>query len=248
MLVKCKSRLVYMQRSLVLDTGHLLVQVPKRSGILWKRIAHKEFGTISRKRCWWNSLKGGCPIFPCYDLNWPGGKLKSKGHGKLTILFVADQETIETIFRIIVSANQLSLYGAVANMCEECEFFHDRSGQLDKVMVQSIVLSEVKTEILLENDDPAFQKLSIAAIWRANWKAFTNKIKWVDFAWMQNSWVLLKLDSISWLRTLENNFMQWLVVNTLFQEMMDHQNQKGWIWWKHENWTRDGSNDQLPVW
>ena len=27
-------------------------------------------------------------------------------------------------------------------------------------------------------------------------------------------------------KTLENNFMQWLVVNTLFQEMMDHHNQK----------------------
>ena len=24
-------------------------------------------------------------------------------------------------------------------------------------------------------------------------------------------------------------FLQWLVVNTLFQEMMDHVNQKGWI-------------------
>ena len=31
-------------------------------------------------------------------------------------------------------------------MCEECESFHDRSGQLDKVMGQSIVLSEIKTE------------------------------------------------------------------------------------------------------
>ena len=33
----------------------------------------------------------------------------------------ADWETIETILRIIVSANQLSLYGAVAEMCEEYE-------------------------------------------------------------------------------------------------------------------------------
>ena len=46
-------------------------------------------------------------------------KLKSKGHGKLSIHFAADQRTIETIFRIIAFANQLSLYGAVANMCEE---------------------------------------------------------------------------------------------------------------------------------
>ena len=42
-------------------------------------------------------------------------------------------------------------------MCEECESLHDRSGQPDMVMRQSTVLSEIKTEILLENDDPAYQ-------------------------------------------------------------------------------------------
>ena len=47
----------YLQRSLVLDSGHLLVQVPKRCGHLWKRIAHKEFGITSRTRCCWNSEK-----------------------------------------------------------------------------------------------------------------------------------------------------------------------------------------------
>ena len=40
----------YLQ-SLVLDNGHFLVQVPKRSVFLWKRLAHKEFGIISRTRC-----------------------------------------------------------------------------------------------------------------------------------------------------------------------------------------------------
>ena len=58
--------------------------------------------------------------------------LKSKGYGKLSIHFAADQETIETIFRIIASANQLSRYGAVAEMCEEYETLHDRSGLLIK--------------------------------------------------------------------------------------------------------------------
>ena len=61
------------------------------------------------------------------------GNLKSKGHGKLSIRHCADQKTIETIFRIIAFANQLSLYGGVANMCEEFESLHDRSGQPDVV-------------------------------------------------------------------------------------------------------------------
>ena len=57
--------------------------------------------------------ESGCPIFRA-TTPLSRGKLKSKGHGKLSIHFGATQETIETIFRIIVSANQLSLYGAVA--------------------------------------------------------------------------------------------------------------------------------------
>ena len=82
-------------------------------------------------------------------------KLKSKGHGKLSIHCCADLATIETIFRIIVFANQLSLYGAVANMCEEFEFHQDRSGQPDVLMGQSIVLSEIKAEVPLQNEIPS---------------------------------------------------------------------------------------------
>ena len=56
------------------------------------------------------------------------GVLKSKGGGKLSIHYCADQETITTVFRTITSVNQLSLYGTVAQMCEEHESYHDRTG------------------------------------------------------------------------------------------------------------------------
>ena len=46
---------------------------------------------------------------------------KSKGRGKLSIHFAADGDTIDTIYRIILSVNQLSVYGAVAAVCEEFE-------------------------------------------------------------------------------------------------------------------------------
>ena len=100
--------------------------------------------------------ESGCPIFRA-TTSLSRGQLRSKGHGKLSIHYAADLETVETMFRIIVSANQLSLYGAVANMCEEYESHHDGSGRPDKVMGQSIVLSEIKTEVPLENDDPAYR-------------------------------------------------------------------------------------------
>ena len=100
--------------------------------------------------------ESGCPIFRA-TTPLSRGKLKSKGHGKLSIHFCADQATIETIFRIIVFANQLSLYEQ-SQTCEEYESLHDRSGEPDVVMGQSIVLSEIKAEVPLETDDPACQK------------------------------------------------------------------------------------------
>ena len=102
--------------------------------------------------------ESGHPIFRA-TTPLSSGKLKSKGHGKLSIHFTADYPTIETIFRINISVNQLSLYGAVANICEEFEAYLDRSGEPDVLMGQSIVLSEIKTEVPLQNDDPSHHKI-----------------------------------------------------------------------------------------
>ena len=89
------------------------------------------------------------------------GRLRSKGHGKLSIHYCADLETIETIFRIIVSVNQLSLYGAVAEICEEYETLHDRTGQpvVGGQSSSSLVLSVIKTDVLLDCDDLAHKDL-----------------------------------------------------------------------------------------
>ena len=104
--------------------------------------------------------ESGCPIFHATS-PLSRGRLKSKGHGKLSMHYAADLKTIETIFRILVSANQLSLYGAIAEICEECETFHERTVR-SVVMVQSnssLVLSVIKTEVLLDCDDPANKDL-----------------------------------------------------------------------------------------
>ena len=52
----------------------------------------------------------------------------------------------------------------VAEMCEEYESLHDRSGRLDKVMGRSIVLSVIKTEVPLDSDGPAYINLLFATI------------------------------------------------------------------------------------
>ena len=50
------------------------------------------------------------------------GKLKSKRKGK------ADQDTVDTIYRVVLSVNQLSVYGAVAAICDEYEGHQDSTG------------------------------------------------------------------------------------------------------------------------
>ena len=57
--------------------------------------------------------------------------------------------------RIIVFANQLNLYGAVPAICEEFEAHQDRSGEPYVLMGQSIVLSEIKAEVPLQDENPS---------------------------------------------------------------------------------------------
>ena len=147
-----------LQRSLAQDNGRLLVQVLRRNGTVWKKNSPQGIWDHIAEKMLFKFAESGCPIFRA-TTPFSRCKLKSKGHGKLSIHYCADQATIETIFRIIVFANQLSLYGAVANICEEYESLKDRSGQPDVLMGQSIVLSEIKAEVPLENNIPSHQNL-----------------------------------------------------------------------------------------
>ena len=85
------------------------------------------------------------------------GVFKSKGGGKLSIHFCADG--VAVVFPTIISVNQLNIYGAVSDMCEECNTCHDRAGRL-VVAGQSnplFVPSVMKTHIHL-TDDPAHKE------------------------------------------------------------------------------------------
>ena len=97
------------------------------------------------------------------------GQLKSKGHGKLSIHFAADEFTIDTMFRIILSVNQLSIYGAVAAICEEFEKHQDASGEPEILMGQSIVLGEIKAEVPLQNENPLNHQIL--------WQQYEERIK-----------------------------------------------------------------------
>ena len=78
---------------------------------------------------------------------------------KLSIHYCADPATIETVFRTTTYVNQLSFCGAVAEMSEEYESYHDRTGGpvVRGQSSSSFVPSVIKTNMPL-NDDPAHQE------------------------------------------------------------------------------------------
>ena len=81
------------------------------------------------------------------------GKLKSKGKGKVSIHFSADPDTVDIIYRIILSVNQLSIYGTVAAICDEYEGHPDSTGESVILEGQSIVLGEIKGETPAHNEE-----------------------------------------------------------------------------------------------
>ena len=63
-----------------------------------------------------NFAETGHPIFQATS-PLGRGELKSKGGGKKTIHYNGSEEYVELVLRTIISANQLSIYGAVADLC-----------------------------------------------------------------------------------------------------------------------------------
>ena len=91
----------------------------ERPGGKWDRVAELmmiKFG------------ESGHPVFRATS-PFSRGTLKSKGGGKLSLHSCADGDTIETVFRTIISVNQLSIYGAASDLCEEYSSCETRTGE-----------------------------------------------------------------------------------------------------------------------
>ena len=80
--------------------------------------------------------------------------------------FCANGDTIETVFRTIISVNQLSIYGALSDVCEEygtCQTRTERlvvAGQSDPLfeLAQLLVMTPRLSIEILERDN-LLQKL-----------------------------------------------------------------------------------------
>ena len=110
--------------------------------------------------------------------DFPNSEVKDMENCRFTLVPLNKQLRLFFAYSFL----QLSLYGAVAEMCEEYESLHDRSGRPDMVMGQSIALSAIKTEVSLNCDDSTNQNL----ILENDLKSCHNKINRVNPVWMQD--------------------------------------------------------------
>ena len=117
--------------------------------------------------------ESGHPVFRAKS-PLPQGTLKSKGGGKLSIHFCADQGKIETFFRTIISVNQLSTYGAVSDLCEECKACHVRTRRL--VLAGQSDPFFVPTSSLMKTHTPLTDEKIYCKSTKNEWKGYHNKI------------------------------------------------------------------------
>ena len=151
--------------------------------IYWTRFWEKWYSSENSPQGAWDKnaeemllefAESGHPLFRA-TTPLSRGQLKSKGRVKLSTHFAADDFTIETIYRIMLSVNKLSVYGAVAAICEEFEDHQDRSGEPEIMMGQSIILGEVQAETPLQKEKSHERPNYMAAVHSTSWIAFTRK-------------------------------------------------------------------------
>ena len=94
------------------------------------------------------------------------GTLKSKGGGNLSLHFCADEGTIETVFCTIYSVNQLSTYGAVSDLCDECKSCHVRTGRF--VLVGQSDPLFVPTSSMMTTSTPSTDDLAQGDLLKKN--------------------------------------------------------------------------------
>ena len=144
MRIKCSTRFSICKKDSEQDNGHSSDLDQRKSGILSVKIVHNGEWDRIEEQMMLTLAESGHPVFRATS-PLSRGQLKSKGGVKLSIHYCADPGTIETVFRTIISVNLLGIYGAVAEMCEECDSCQNRTGrpvvegQSDPLFVPSVM-------------------------------------------------------------------------------------------------------------
>ena len=132
---------------------------------------------------------------------------------------------LKLFFRTIISVDQLSIYWASLRFawriqslpCKNGETCHGRT-----------IWPIVRANKFVDENTYIFDRCQST---KNEWKGYHNKIVWLSFVLMQDSWQQLTSDSTSWQKTLKNSHNlqnQWHVVSTRCQEMKNYLTRKCW--------------------
>ena len=105
-----------MQEDLERDNGHSSDLDHKRRGTLLVWTIHRENGTVAVQMLL-TIAESQHEVFRSIVQR----SAQEQRWWKLSIQYCSDPGTIETVLRTIIYVNQLSIHGAVEEMCEECE-------------------------------------------------------------------------------------------------------------------------------
>ena len=181
---------------------------------------------------------------PCHE------SIVQRSAQKLSIHYGADLETIYNCSSH-TSVNQLSLHGAVAEMCEEYESDHDGTGRpiVGGQSSSSFVRSVIKTNVPLNNDYPLHIKNFYCKDAENELNSYHNKTEGANFVRMQDSWLLLKSDSTSGQRTLKSSHIlqNHCPVVSYLAKRRRHIWTEGLEQRDHQNWARIESYNLLPT-
>ena len=136
---------LYSQKDFQQDVGHSSDLGQRQSGIpLTKKDQEGKWDRVAELMMMIKFGGSGHPVFRSTS-PLSRGTLISKGGGKLSIHFCPDGDTIEHVFRTLISVNQLSIYGAVSDLCDEYRACQART----------------ERALLAEQSDPLFEPVSL---------------------------------------------------------------------------------------
>ena len=174
------------------------------------------------------------------------GKLKSKGKGKVSIHFSADQDTVDTIYRIILSVNQLSICEAVAAICDEYEGHQDSTGQPVILVGQSIVLGEIKAEVPAHDEEPREDQIILQQYFQQV-ESLSPENRLSKFCKEAGFMRVVEVGQYFVTRNA-SEFLHTIACREYTLPRDDQASQpKGWIRGSNENWTYIGSHDKLSA-
>ena len=118
-------------------------------------------------------------------------------------------------------------------MCEEYESLHERSGKTrcDGAIEFPHSCSVWSRQKCLWIVTTWLTKIFHSSNMKNELRSYHNKMDWVNFVWMQDFWMLLKLDNTSRRKTLQisHNSVQWHVREYTLPRGRKASQPKGWI-------------------